>query len=111
MDWRSEVRVPRTDPTVMTRSNRLENAPPPEKEKNRLPGWATGVLAAESIALAIALVAPVTPSKTGSTWSPANLFSASPTYLEKVGASFVLVNVLLFLLGLAAWFLSRREPD
>lgn len=63
----------------MTRPNRLASRSPRENEKNRLPGWVTGALVAESIALAIALVAPVTPSKTGSTWSPTNLCSANPT--------------------------------
>jgi len=62
----------------------------------------------EAIALGIALATPLTPSKTGSTWSPANFFSTDPTYLEKVAASFVLVNVLLLVLGLVAWVISRR---
>ncbi len=62
----------------------------------------------EAIALGIALAMPITPSKTGSTWSPANFFSTDPTYLEKVAASFVVVNFLLLVLGLVAWVISRR---
>lgn len=81
--------------------------PPHEAGRRRAPGWIVGVLTLEAIALGIAIVTPVTPSKTGSTWSPAHLFSADPTYLEEVGASFVLVNILLLGLGLLAWALSR----
>jgi len=61
-----------------------------------------GLLVLEAIALAIALVSPVTPSKTGSTWSPAELFSEAPSYPQKVLAAFVTVNLMLLLLGLAA---------
>jgi hypothetical protein len=92
----------------MTHSGRPGSRPPNEDPQNRVPGWITGVLVTESIALAIAIVTPITPSKTGSTWSPANFFSTDPTYIEKVGASFVLVNALLLVLGLVAWVISRR---
>ena len=92
----------------MTHSGRPGSRLPHEDPQSRVPGWITGVLVAESIALGIAVVTPITPSKTGSTWSPATVFSTDPTYLEKVGASFVLVNVLLLVLGLIAWVVSRR---
>jgi hypothetical protein len=68
-----------------------------------------GLLAVEGIALAIALVAPVTPSKTGSTWSPAELFDSDPGYLDKVLASFVTVNLLVLLIGAVAWVLLRVD--
>ncbi len=92
----------------MTRSGRPGSSSPNEDRQNRVPDWITGILVTEAIALGIALAMPITPSKTGSTWSPANFFSADPTYLEKVGASFVLVNVLLLVLGLVAWVISTR---
>jgi hypothetical protein len=42
-------------------------------------------------------------------WTPAELFSADPSYLEKVVASFVLVNLMIALLGLVAWISVRRD--
>jgi len=83
-----------------------------EDPQASIPGWVTGVLTLESIALAIALVAPITPSKTGSTWSPADVIWTDPTYLEKVAASFVTVNAMIIVIGLVAWLalkLGRRE--
>ncbi len=92
----------------MTHADRRGKGPSGEDQERRVPGWLVGLLAIEAIALGIAIVTPVTPSKTGSRWSPAHLFSADPTYLEEVGASFVLVNVILLGLGLVAWGISRR---
>jgi hypothetical protein len=91
----------------VTRRRGPGNEPAGASPTTRLPDWVTGLLATQAIALGIALVTPVTPSKTGSTWSPANIFSTDPTYLEKVGASFVLVNLMLLVLGIAAWVVSR----
>lgn len=85
--------------------------PPGEEPEGPLPGWAVGLLAMQTIAVAIALVMPITPSKTGSTWSPADLFWEDPTYLEKVLASYVVVNILLVLLGLIAWVVLRRDES
>ena len=53
---------------------------------------------------------PLTPSKTGSTWSPAHLFTPDPTYLEKVAASFVLVNGILVGLGVVVWIVTVLGP-
>ena len=80
-----------------------------EKPKAGVPMWLAVLLWAEAVAVLIALVMPITPSKTGSTWTPAHVFSADPTYVEKVTASFVLVNILLAVLGCAAWFFIRRS--
>ena len=74
---------------------------------SRLPDWAVGLLAAEGIALGIALALPITPSKTGSTWSPAHLFTPDPSYMEKAFASFVGVNLLLLVLGLITVLVSK----
>lgn len=85
---------------------------PDEDPPASVPGWVTGVITLESIAVAIALVAPITPSKTGSTWSPADVIWTDPTYLEKVAASFVTVNAMIIVIGLVAWLalkLGRRE--
>jgi hypothetical protein len=87
----------------------------PEKEPlegpkpGRLSGRSVGILTAESIALGIAIVAPITPSKTGSTWSPGLLLTEDPSYFHDVLASFILVNLLLIILGLVAWVVSRRS--
>lgn len=73
-----------------------------------MPDRLVALLMAEGVALMIALVTPITPSKTGSTWSPADFFLADPSYLEKVMASFVVVNVLMAVLFLVAWVSVRR---
>ena len=61
----------------------------------------------EGFALMVALVTPITPSRTGSTWSPAEYFSADPPYLAEVATSFLMVNALLFAIGLVVWITSR----
>ena len=83
-----------------------------QDESHRSGDRLTGLLVLEGIAVAIALAAPVTPSKTGSTWSPAELFTGDPNYIEKVFASFVTVNVIIAVLGLVVWLttkITRRE--
>jgi hypothetical protein len=89
-----------------------QSGPPAEAPRNenlrRRRDRAVGILAMESIALGTALAMPITPSKTGSTWSPAHFFSPDPTYLEQVAAFFVLGNALLVGLGLVAWLVSKR---
>jgi len=72
----------------------------------------TGILVVEVIAALIALVEPVTPSKTGSKWSPAEIFTTDPSYLQKVLAAFVAVNLLFAVLGVVVWVVHRlRRPD
>ena len=65
--------------------------------------WLVAAFLVEAAAVMIALVVPFTPSKTGSTWSPAELIWPDPSYPQKVIASFVLVNAMLLVLGLLAW--------
>lgn len=79
-----------------------ERAP---KGRSALSGWAAAVLLVESAALMIALIMPVTPSKTGSTWSPAELLWADPSYGQEVAVYLVVVHVLIFVIGLGAWIL------
>ena len=87
------------------------SAPPPKQpdEDPRASGLdrAKGVLAIEAFALLVALVTPVTPSKTGSRWTPGELISADPSYLEDVVVSFLMVNGLLLVIGLAVWITAR----
>lgn len=81
--------------------------PDHDEEGGRLPDWLVGVLALETIAVGISLVTPVTPSKTGSTWSPAELFTPDPSYAEKVLASFVVVHLMFAVIGVVAWLWMR----
>ena len=66
-----------------------------------------GILAVEGIALGIALVMPVTPSKTGSTWTPADAFWEDPSYLQEVAVAFVVVNGLMAVIALFGWVYVR----
>ena len=63
----------------------------------------------EMISIAIALAMPITPSKTGSTWRPSSLFNDEPSYLQDVAVWFVLTNLLLWTMLLAAWLMNRRS--
>ena len=73
------------------------------------PDWLVVVLLTQAAAILIALVSPITPSKTGSTWSPADLFIADPSYLAKVLASFVVVNIMIAVIGVLAWLFIRKD--
>lgn len=77
--------------------------------RSPLPDRLVGLLTVETIALAIALVMPLTPSRTGSTWSFAHLYWPEPTYLQKVFATFLVGNALFALLGVVVWLLVRRD--
>jgi hypothetical protein len=77
----------------------------------RAPDWLVAMVLAEAVALAIALITPITPTRTGSTWSAAELFSANPGYLEKVAANFVMVNGIMGVLALVVWILWSRSSS
>ena len=81
----------------------------PDSGDQALPDWLVVVLLTQGTALLIALVTPITPSKTGSTWSPAELFWTDPSYFAEVLASFLAVNAIIAVLGLIAWAMMRRE--
>lgn len=66
-----------------------------------------GLLVVEGVAFVIALVTPVTPSKTGSDWTFADLVWEEPSYAQEVAASFVVVNLLILLIGLVIWIAVR----
>jgi len=79
----------------------------PSGKPPRIPDRLKAVAVVEVIALLIALAEPVTPSKTGSTWSPAEIFTPDPSYLAKVLASFISVNLLIATFGGLAWVVSK----
>jgi hypothetical protein len=60
-----------------------------------------GLLLAESAAIMIGLVSPLTPSRTGSDRGIAHYFFAEPGYLQEVFVSFFSVNLLLVVIGVA----------
>jgi len=74
-----------------------------------MPDWLVGAAIAEAVALVIALIMPFTPSKTGSTWSPAELFTPDPSYLAQVVAGFVLIHAIYLLFGIPIWLSGRRR--
>ncbi len=78
-----------------------------EDSDRALPDWLVGLMTVEAIALLIGLAMPITPSKTGSTWSPAELLTPDPSYLTEVAVYFLMTNVLLFTFGLAVWISGR----
>ncbi len=69
------------------------------------------ILGVEFFALLIGLVMPVTPSKTGSDFSMAELFFRDPSYLQEVMVYFALTNALLGLLALIVWVGVRIESS
>lgn len=73
-----------------------------------VPDWAAALLLSEAAALLIALATALVPGRSGSTWSPADVLYENPSLLQRVVASFVLLNVVLGVLGTGAWFLVRR---
>ena len=78
-----------------------------EDSDGALPDRLVGLLTVEAIALLIGLAMPITPSKTGSTWSPAQLFSPNPSYLTEVAVYFLMTNLLILALGLGVWVFSK----
>jgi hypothetical protein len=91
----------------MTDSGPQEETPAGKGPEGTLPDWAVGLLTVQAIALLIGLAMPITPSKTGSTWSPAQLFSTNPSYLTEVAVYFVMTNLLIAVIGLVAWVLFK----
>jgi hypothetical protein len=63
----------------------------------------------EGVALMIGLVMPVTPSKTGSDWSMAQLVFPEPSYLQEVLVYFVLTNLLIVAFVGTLWLFVRLE--
>jgi hypothetical protein len=66
-----------------------------------------GLLLAEGAALMIALVMPITPSKTGSGRGLARFLIPEPTYFEQVVVYFVLTNILILIIGGILWLWTK----
>ncbi len=62
-----------------------------------------GLFLAEGAALMIALLMPITPSKTGSDQGIADFLIPNPTYLQEVVVYFILTNILILIIGLIIW--------
>jgi len=79
-------------------------------ETERFTVW-HGLLLAEVSALLIALLMPITPSKTGSGRGLADFLISDPSYLQEVVVYFALTNLLLFILGviIAIWLKIKRD--
>jgi len=87
-----------------------DEKPRPGSPDQSISDRAVAILVIETISLGIAIFAPITPSRTGgSPWSPAELVTTDPGYLEKVAASFVMVNFMILVIGLVAWVAYRRS--
>ncbi len=69
-----------------------------DNQEERFTIW-HGLLLTEGPAIVIALLMPITPSKTGSEGSIADWFFPDPSYLQEVIVSFLFVNLLLLILG------------
>ena len=70
-----------------------------------------GLLLAEVSALSIALLMPITPSKTGSDRGLAHFIINEPSYLEQVFVYFVVTNLLMLLLGVAIAVWVKLEGE
>lgn len=62
-----------------------------------------GLLLAESAAIMIALLMPITPSKTGSDRGIADFLIPEPSYLQEVVVYFILTNILIVIIGVIIW--------
>lgn len=80
-----------------------------KQTKNKKVLWQIFFLV-EAFVLLIALIMPVTPSKTGSDRSLAEYFILNPNYIEKVLFNFVFINLIVGLLALVVFIVwkSRR---
>lgn len=78
-------------------------------ETERFTVW-HGLLLAEGAALMIALLMPITPSKTGSDWSVSELFIPGPSYLQEVLVYFAFTNLLLLVIAVIVfvWLKLKR---
>jgi hypothetical protein len=63
----------------------------------------------EGAALLIALVTPVTPSRTGSKTGLADLVITDPNYFEEVVVYFIITNILIGLIALVGWISVRVD--
>lgn len=76
-----------------------------EKENTKITIWKILFLI-EAAAFFIALAMTITPSKTGSDWSPSELFFENPSFWQDVLVYFVATNLLIGIFALL-FFLSQ----
>ena len=62
-----------------------------------------GLFLVEGAALMIALLMPITPSKTGSDRGIADFLIPNPTYLQEVVVYFILTNILILIIVVIIW--------
>jgi hypothetical protein len=83
-----------------------------EKENIKLTAWKI-IFLIESAAVMIALAMTITPSKTGSDWSPVELFFENPSFWQDVLIHFIAVNLLIGIFALifflSLWIQKRRK--
>lgn len=73
--------------------------------------WLVAIVLLEGVCLAIGLLMPITPSKTGdhTSWSPASLVKQDPSYLESAAAWFLFTNIAFVLIGLIVYVVVIRR--
>ena len=63
----------------------------------------------EAIALFIALIMPITPSKTGSDGSIADWFFKEPNYFQEFLIDFIFLNIILSFIAIGFFIWSRTQ--
>jgi prolipoprotein diacylglyceryltransferase len=71
--------------------------------------WAQVLLLVESAVLMIALIMPVTPSKTGGDVRLAKYFVEQPTYLHEVVLNVILLHLIIAAFALVFLAFGRKE--
>lgn len=71
--------------------------------------WVVAVCLTEASCVLIALLMPITPSRTGGRWSPAELLIENPTYLERALAWLVITNAIVIVGAAVLWLFVRRR--
>lgn len=67
------------------------------------------MLLIQAAAVMVAVVMPVTPNRSGSDWSMAELVFPEPSYLEQVVVYFVVANLMILLLGAVLFVWVRLQ--
>lgn len=74
-----------------------------------VPPWWQILLAVEVVVAAISIAMVVTPSKTGSDWSPAQELFVEPSFLQEWLVYFVFTNGVCVMLAVVFWVYLRRQ--
>ena len=65
----------------------------------------------EAIALFIALIMPITPSKTGSDTNLADWFFKDPNYFQEVLIHFIFINIIFVFIGIALMIWKKNQKS